>query len=186
MALLLWIFNKEISLESIANSLLFIRNFNVDLGRDFFPLLPPGWTINYEILFYLSLFFSIFFCQKTKYAIVLFTILMLASLFIPISYLWLELFIGSAIFTYQKRLREIISKFGFIGSFLVVLICIIIIIKNKQLSGEEIYIYQRFLFWGLPASFLFIYIGLGKAVKFLPIINFSYSIYLIHWPAMFY
>lgn len=47
----------------VVKSLAFIPHYSLELPSEVFPYLIPGWTLNYEMLFYLIFFFGLFFGQ---------------------------------------------------------------------------------------------------------------------------
>lgn len=54
------------SIKTLIKSLFFISSANPISGRCF-PTLTVGWTLNYEMFFYIILFFSILINKKTQY-----------------------------------------------------------------------------------------------------------------------
>lgn len=175
----------------IFNSLLFIPHFHPFESDQIWPILIPGWTLNYEMFFYFIFGASLFVPTRWRLAALTTTFLLL-----PLTGLLLAP--GNALLiTYtDKLLLEFLAGI-FIGAFFVrgialspffstlsaaTAIILLIVFETSILPGGP-----RLLNWGLPAVFLVMAaLGLDKAGK-IPRISFlqllgdaSFSIYLSH------
>ena len=65
-------------LAHFLKSLAFVPTVNPSRLNEITPLLTPGWTLNYELFFYLSFGFVFFFCGSSRWRIPLFSALLLA------------------------------------------------------------------------------------------------------------
>src|SRR6185503_10623153 len=65
-------------LSHFLKSLAFVPAFNPSRPNEVTPLLTPGWTLNYEIFFYLAFGFVFFSRASPKWRIPLFSSLLLA------------------------------------------------------------------------------------------------------------
>ncbi len=59
-------------------SLAFVPAFNPSRPDEITPLLTPGWTLNYELFFYLSFGLVFFCCGRQRWGLALFSVLLLA------------------------------------------------------------------------------------------------------------
>ena len=164
------------------------RTFNTDFKKSIssfffisqlvskeFPIINVGWTLEWEMLFYLIFGLSLYF-KKLEKIIVFIFFSMIIIFFISKNLFFLEFFVGVLIgYIYTKykinnHIALIILVFGFIFLLLTVN-------QNSQL----IY-YDRFIIWGLPSALI-----VFGAVNTKPISNrllfylgnASYSIYLV-------
>ena len=160
------------SVEMILQSLFFLSQ--AISGN--IPILGVGWTLEWEMLFYLIFAFSLIFSKWNKsymFIIIFFIFTIIAtSEFIIIEFLFgmlIAYLYGHHTLDHKKGLAIAILGFVF-------LMCSI-----NQLDSEY---YHRVIIWGLP-SFLIIF-GLVYAEQYKsPLLeylgNASYSIYLIHF-----
>ncbi len=180
------------SVVDLLRSLFFIPYFN---GRTVEPLLRLGWTLNFEVFFYLLFFISCVISQKYRAAItstmILFLVClgsMLESNSVLINFytdpILLEFIYGMAAFYVYRAasknvdsLKNIYAKIGFVlGVSLYVRMFFV------QSIGDQAY---RHISWGLPCLLVFILVLLGgRKVKifawFVILGNVSYSLYLFH------
>lgn len=175
----------------IVKSLLFIPHYHPYVSDQIWPILIPGWTLNYEMFFYLLFGASLFFSPRRRLPA-----LALAFLFLVLLGQWvtsdnpllitytdkliLEFFAGIIIGVFYMRgfaMRPVMSI-----SFMVAAIILLIGFETFLLPGE-----MRIVTWGIPATLMvFGTISLDQAGK-IPRINSlkqigdaSYSIYLSH------
>ena len=177
----IYISKKTFTSSEVVKSFLFLNNNNTDYSVYGLPILPPGWSINYEVLFYASLFVSEFFRRGYTLPLV-FISAVYTSIFVPQSYIMLELLFGYYIWIYRKQLISL--RINRITSLAIILLSAIFIVYNKNLAGDFISP-DRILSWGIPSSLLFILI-LNKSRESgllyrLKKYNFSFSLYLTHW-----
>lgn len=161
----------QINIDWILKSLFFLSNIFFEK----YPLVLVGWTLEYEIFFYLIFGFSLIF-NKWLFSII-FIILFVIFLSTLISnYLLIEMLLGMFVAIIFQRF-DIKKFFGFIS--LIFGIFLILISLNIEIRSM---MYSRVLYWGIPS--MFIVLGAvslkGFNNKYLKIIgDSSYSIYLI-------
>lgn len=170
-------------------SFFFIPAFNPSNGLDL-PLLPPGWTLSYEMYFYLI--FSLLLCFHKRFLLPVITAIFFFSAFagqwlqvqnpiikVVMSPLLLE-FVFGCYLAYLVNRREISSRICFllIGGALLALFLVCGIKVDNQ---------TRFIFWGMPVFFLMTgLVFLEKRGTLFPssllrlMGDSSYSIYLSH------
>jgi peptidoglycan/LPS O-acetylase OafA/YrhL len=140
-----------------------------------YPVIGVGWTLEWEMFFYLIFALSLVFTQWNKSYLFIFLSLLFISL-ITSEYIIIEFLLGmfiAYVFNYFKirhQLGLIIAIVGFIFLFFSI----------NQLESFNLH---RLVKWGIP-SFLIV-LGLVYANQFSsPLLNYlgeaSYSIYLIH------
>ena len=161
----------QINLDWILKSIFFLSNIFFEK----YPLVLVGWTLEYEIFFYLIFGFSLIF-NKWLFSII-FTIFFLIFLSTIISnYILIEMLLGMCIalifktFDIKKSFALIILIFG---------IFLLLVSLNIEIRTM---INSRVLYWGIPSMFIVLgAISLkGLNNKYLKIIgDSSYSIYLI-------
>jgi exopolysaccharide production protein ExoZ len=177
-------------------SFLFIPHYHSTYPKEIWPILIPGWSLNYEIFFYLT-FAGILFTGRnflfTKMAI-LFSMLIAVKLFfenknpIYLTYtnpIILEFLAGIflANLYYNTQFFKNRKKLLFLG-FPIVIIGFIFFVLSREPSISQM---PRALKWGLPATLIIFGCLLSEKliskfkVSFLRVLgNASYSIYLSH------
>lgn len=155
------------------------------------PLLSVGWTLNYEVLFYLLSFLSVVFLKKLNFNIllVLLTILNI-SYFIFFNqknnYLTntiiLEFLFGVYIYQHFNIVNSIFNKYKFLIIFFVFLLFILIYIAQVNIFDVNL----RFIV-GIIACIIFLFFyNLTLDFKTLRFFGeLSYPIYLIHLPLIY-
>ena len=181
--------NVSINFESVYKSLIFIPYFDIK-NHEIWPILIPGWTLNYEIFFYLLFSFFLF---KTKKHIlismaVIFSILLITGFLIKtnnailLTYtnpLLLEFLSGMFLANLYFRSKFFESKSLLISiSFILIGITGFMLFKDLTVRGIS---------WGVPATLVVIgCLMIEKNNKFkyykIPYLlgSSSYSIYLSH------
>ena len=160
----------------------FLNNYSSDYSVWGLPILPPGWSLNYEVMFYVALFVAGF--HRWNYALpTLLAVAVSTSIFVPHSYIWLELLMGYYAWNYRERLLSLNIKRATRSA--IIFLCVLVIVASRKGAGDFIS-FGRILFWGVPAIFLFVLIFLSrKGDSFIDEIskahNFSFSLYLTHW-----
>lgn len=173
--------NVNLFTSDVLYSLALLNHKNSTYSVYGIPTLPPGWSINYEILFYFSCAVSLAFKRRIPIILII-TILVLTGVFVPRSFIFLEICIGAYLYIYKSYIdRLVINKKAIIT---LVVIASVSIVYNKNIAGDFISI-NRFVLWGIPAAILFtIYISSPlynfKDALF-GLFNISYSLYLTHW-----
>ncbi len=182
--------NVSLDFGRVIKSLLFIPHFNPDHPRQWFPVLIPGWTLNYEMFFYVIFAGCLF--LKNQYRLVaslsvLGTLVLIGfilkpqtpTLILTTNPLLLEFMMGIIIahFWTQKKLSQ-----GRYASLMIVLgLAALAITGLFAVEAKE----YRALCWGLPSAFILAG-SLGSAFlksenKLGALIgDASYSIYLTH------
>ena len=144
------------------------------------PFILPGWTLEFEALFYLLFAVSLCFSLRLHWLNILIW-LGIISLFTD-SFIMLEFLLGGGVFwLYQNHGSLMISKISFL------LGCVLFALAvhyNLDLSavGSQFGI-ERVIVWGIPSFFLILGLTNIKQIrsKFLIFLgNASYSIYIIH------
>ena len=181
---------SEATPEYLVKSLFFIPFVN-SKGLNF-PITCVGWTLNYEILFYILFFISMLICFKYRFWIVsAITILLfsLGKIFGTANFYlayWsdsviLDFIFGASVYFLIFNCEKIF--FSKIGKLFCIVIFIISWIWILGFFGEGIEKYLRF---GLPYALIFLssyvlFIDV-KFPKFLVSIgNMSYSVYLVEY-----
>jgi peptidoglycan/LPS O-acetylase OafA/YrhL len=180
--------DPRISPSNIIGSILFI--FMPDPTRELFPVVSVGWTLNYEMFFYLTFAFAMLFKNRI---VEILTCLLGVMSFVGIFYqptwlpaarvaspILLEFLFGVLIgrLAMRRRLPRTLLSAG-------LLIVGFIALLTIHLSGGVDYVW-RFFFWGVPAAVIVLgAVGLEKSLGgFIPkwlvsLGNSSYAIYLI-------
>mgnify|MGYP001264389976 CR=1 FL=1 len=179
--------NTTANIEHLIKSLFFIPFDKNGIGH--FPVLFLGWTLNFEIIFYLIFGVSLFFFKKNRFLfcsllIILFYFINLflsKENFIFKTYaddMFFEFIFGMAAYIIWKKFGNNYSSNSFVNiSSLFLLIFLILLFKNFKTL--------RFLNYGLPSFFLLIYfLFFLDKIKFPKVFimlgDASYCIYLIH------
>jgi exopolysaccharide production protein ExoZ len=180
------------SVVDLFRSLFFIPYFN---GRTVEPLLRLGWTLNYEVFFYLLFFISCVISQKYRALIASSMILLLVCVGFRVESdniligfytdpILVEFIYGMAAFYVYRvasknvdNLKSIYAKIGFILG-----VALYIRLFFVQTIEDQVH---RHLSWGLPCLLIFMLVVLGgRKVKifgwFVILGNISYSLYLFH------
>ena len=155
-----------------------------------YPILSIGWTLTYQVYFYLI--FTLLFFDRTRFIFYLIMILSLANLALPLpefffNHFNLEFFLGMmAAYGYQHFKRASSSYLLIDGSLLLITGAIVDINFNRWLIDEKrVLVYgisAFFLLWGLSSQ---TEIKMGKLAKpFQLLSKAGYSIYLTHYPIM--
>ncbi|MBK86647.1 MAG: hypothetical protein CMC86_05565 [Flavobacteriaceae bacterium] len=197
-------FDKIYLLESLILSPLFIGEFTSTYSE---PIIFSGWSLKYEVLFYLLMFVFLKFSKnsyvlKTRIFLIL-SLLGVIGLFVDLPNAHLDLLFSSFYLHFaagvfiQLKYDFIKSKLSFNKIHLIlssILIIFVIYLNNdfgysyignaKEFINIDNYgIYRRFFIWGIPSIIFFIVFTFSnlKDSKFLMFFgNISYSLYLIH------
>jgi peptidoglycan/LPS O-acetylase OafA/YrhL len=159
---------RTISLELFFYSIFFISNISLTVH----PVIIPGWTLEYEIIFYFLFSISLF-IKKLKFKFIYLFIVISFAAFILKEFKMLEFLFG-VICAFIYLNYHINKK----NSFILLTISIfffLITILNKS------FLYNN-LIWGLSSFLLvlsLIYLPQIKSKVFIFLGNASYSIYLI-------
>ena len=165
----------------------------------FYKTVPPlniGWTLEYEFIFYVLCSFSLLAFAKQKTQII-FILCMLLSAVILIDFIifsekkyghFAEFGLGILIFLiYRFKFFKRINKNYFVFS---ALISFFLLIYTDITLYKDNFTYLRFIYWGIPSFLIVLSILLledkifhSKLLLYLG--NASYSIYLIHLPALY-
>lgn len=165
----------DVSSEHVLSSLFFIsKHFNYE-----YPSLYVGWTLEYEMFFYL-VFGLILFLKNIKqsYQILLLTLIFSLSIAFDFSKSIIFEFIYGGVIFILFRKYNILGRFGNNNYWWILGVIASIIVVFVNNDKEDV----RHILWGIPAALIFISVMLVKEIKFkLPqkLGDASYSIYLI-------
>jgi len=175
----------------IVKSLLFIPHYHPFVSDQIWPILIPGWTLNYEMFFYLLFGASLFITPRWRLAALTSAFLCLVvlgqrlasenPLFITYTdKLLLEFFAGIVIGVFY--MRGIALKAGMSYALMATAIFLLIGFETALLPGGT-----RIISWGIPAALMVVAtLSLDRAGKIPSISSLkligdaSYSIYLSH------
>ena len=173
--------------EHLIKSLFFIP-FDKN-GSGHFPILFLGWTLNFEIIFYILFSISLFFSKKNKFILssVLIVLFLLFNSFLSdknfisssyFDYIFLEFIFGMAAFIIWKKFRDKISL-NFLNHFIFLLFLFSTIFILNYFETD------RSISYGVPSFILLIYFLFFLNDKSFPKIfvtlgDASYCIYLLH------
>lgn len=175
----------------IVKSLLFIPHYHPSVSDQIWPILIPGWTLNYEMFFYLLFGASLFISPRWRLTALASAFLLLvvmgqwvtsdSPLFITYTdKLLLEFLAGILIGVFYTRgvTFKPVTSYALMGTAIILLIGF----ETSLLPGET-----RIVTWGIPATLMVIAtLSLDRAGKIpsshsLKLIgDASYSIYLSH------
>lgn len=183
----------------LINSLLFIPYWTE--GKEYFPLLGLGWTLNFEMFFYLLFFVSM--RINHKYREIICTILLLLTfILIPNStslesnYYFYHYYSNDIIleFSLGMLLAVIIRQFKIshssVNNLLVLSLVALLFLWFYFEAYHDVYQLPRFVRYGIPAFLLvccflyfeFVFVNARKKVKYLITLggDLSYPLYLVH------
>ena len=161
----------SLDLKKIISSLFFVSQ--IITGE--FPVINVGWTLEWEILFYLIFGLSLYFKDIKKTIISIFFFMMLIFLFTE-KLLFLEFFVGVLIGYVHNKI-----KLSYLNGLIILIIGIIFLFLSLSSYIVAIEL-DRFFIWGIPSAFIVMGAVYCKPIKnsFLFYLgNASYSIYLV-------
>ena len=161
-----------IDIKSSISSFLFISQ----LLNSSYPIINLGWTLEWEMLFYLIFGIALYFKTLNRIIIFIF-IMMIFILFLSHKLYFLEFFLGVIAGYAYIRFRKISHNIGIMILVLGIFILLMSINPNSKLIN-----YDRFIIWGLPATLIVIGAVYSKQIKnrsLLYLGDASYSIYLL-------
>lgn len=170
------IFNKlQFNLYHFLSSLFFLSNFFFNKQ----PLLTAGWTLEYEMFFYLLFALSLFFKSEKYSFFFICTSVLILALFGTINLLFIEFLFGmliALIYIYSNfKIKNILSKYSYIFLILgIVLLCLPLFF---------FYNFSRYIQSGIPSSLILLGCVFSKQVTsrvYVFLGDASYSIYLTH------
>tara|TARA_Y100000588_G_scaffold269311_1_gene284659 strand:- start:6313 stop:7398 length:1086 start_codon:yes stop_codon:yes gene_type:complete len=183
--------NNEFSILYFIKSMFFIPSYNSE-GK-IFPVLGPGWTLNYEIVFYIVFSFFMF-TERVKAIIYLLIVFLAFSSFrliydyddaVYIFYtntIFLEFVFGCLAFCfYRQRIGHKIPRFVWL---IIAISSLLLMFFNAKFDSGNMDLY-RVLYWGVPSVFLFysvVQLFADKNISFFWVYlgDISYSLYLSH------
>ncbi len=177
--------NSEFSWVATIKSFLFIPEVSITQSNDLWPILAPGWSLNYEMFFYVMFALSLF--APFKYRIwtcctAIVAILLLAGIFDdggPVTQFYsqpivLEFILGMLLAIVFKRnllkVSQTVAWFLIIAGF-------VLIITLPSPPGLRIFAI------GIPALMIVtgtLYCKMGESRFFVMLGDSSYSLYLCH------
>lgn len=169
---------KTINLETVVKSILFIQDFDSGVYRQ--PVLPVGWTLNYEAFFYFTI--GLIYFLWIKYKVLAFPIALAAFALVYINIYAEYMFIFIIGVALQILLKNINYRSIWLSLFL---FCCAVPFFISSPDPYMVGGILRVLVWGTGCAFLFLSIyfapiGIGKK-WIIRIGDASYSIYLAHW-----
>lgn len=159
---------RELSLSSnhLIKSLFFINH----IGGDGLPLLYVGWTLEYEMLFYIVFASSLFF-KRIKHSILISIIILATFVFYGLSSIVIE-------FMYGMLVGYLFNKFKINSIFSLIFMLVGFYLLTVNWSTDM----PRSLTWGMPSLLIFLGFLYFKPINssLLEVLgNASYSIYLV-------
>jgi exopolysaccharide production protein ExoZ len=180
------------SAADLLRSLFFIPYFN---GRTVEPLLRLGWTLNYEMFFYLLFFVSCVLCHRRRVVIASTLILLLVLIGsildsgnVLIRFytdpIQLEFIYGMVAFYVYRAASKSVDYLKVIYAYIGFILGILLYVMLFFLQSIDDQVH-RYFFWGLPCLLVFLMVSLtGRRIKiwfgFVMLCNVSYSLYLFH------
>lgn len=159
--------NTELTVNKILLSFLFVEN----LIKNDFPVLYVGWTLEYEMFFYVVFALCLFINEPLRRYLVMIGILSFFVFFTHLDYIIYEFVLGMLcafiFFNVKKRFEIFIFVFGIVGLFLSIFF-------ESNID--------RLILWGIPAFLIVLGVIWMKQLKnkfFQYLGDASYSIYLI-------
>jgi peptidoglycan/LPS O-acetylase OafA/YrhL len=126
---------KTYSSSEVVSSLFFLNSYSSDYSVWGLPILPPGWSLNYEVMFYAVLFVAGF--SRRSYALpILLAVAVSTSVFVPHSYIWLELLFGYYAWSYREVLIAINIKKA--TRYAIIFLCVAAIFVARKGAGDFI------------------------------------------------
>ena len=178
--------NTTADLEHYIKSLLFIP-FDKN-GTGHFPILFLGWTLNFEVIFYVLFCIALAFSKKNRFIFCSFLIISFYLINLGLSdknfifktyanNMFFEFIFGMVAYLIWKKMYHLSINSFTNAIFLLLLIFSFLIFRNFEFS--------RFLSYGVPSFFLLMYfLFFLNNIKFPRIFiklgDSSYCIYLIH------
>lgn len=152
--------------------------FSVNLENRF-PILAVGWTLQYEMFFYLS-FAIVLLLFKTTRLVFLSLFLLFVVAILPKHIIILEFFFGCVAYLLSQSQLLKRLNFVFLSSSSVAYIGVLFLLKGDFATN------YRVIFFGIPAIFIVASMATAKMPKkFLQHAgSYSYSLYLIHFPLL--
>jgi len=166
------IIKRNFTIELISSSYFFYSY----LINDIYPIIVQGWTLEFELLFYIIFAVSLNF-RSLKLTIIFATIILTLITVLTKQFLFIE-FIFVMIIAYMYNEIKINKRIGLtclMFGFFLLLLSIEYSMRLESLS--------RIFFWGIPSTLIIFGSVFGKQLNnsiLLYLGNASYSIYLVH------
>lgn len=170
------------------------------LGGAVQPLMRIGWTVNYEIFFYILYALAIKVNKRYRNVIVSIMIFVITlfgmnykTRFIPIDYytspFLLEFVFGILAYYGYNAFTKISNKMHYKKMMQLILMISIILLVIAMYQFCDISLYSemnRVIYWGIPSSILVLLVCISDSYFTFPewlceIGNLSFSIYLLHY-----
>jgi exopolysaccharide production protein ExoZ len=175
--------------ESVIRSMLFQPYFGA--GGHIWPVLVAGWTLSYEMLFYVLMGLVLTMPRRNGLPVLAaaLCLLAIANVFVPSSDPVLLTFTNPLIleFLAGAALAELRLRNGLPGSAAGLLLLGGGIIALYVQTWPQIPVFWRFTWWGVPSAMIVTGAvaleAAGKVTRFVPLLaigDASYSIYLFH------
>lgn len=179
------IFSSHQNVYELFKSLFFIPIFSEDLSKILYPVVMVGWTLNYEILFYLLFSFSILISNKyyEYICILLISIIVLVPNFIKTENIIL-IYLSNSImieFIYGIIIFKLYKNLSYFNHYYYPIISFLLILITLQIPFQNI----RCIDLGLTSLCIVIFVlSVEKYIPKLEIFNkiglLSYAMYLVH------
>lgn len=172
--ILLAVLGSQPDCKWLFQSLFFFVDLDVRL-----PILPAGWTLQYEMFFYLLFAIALIFFRKQRF--VTLNVMLLSTIILQTKHnLLLEFSFGG--------IAYLLYKSNFVIRFKVPLLCLFLAIDivNLLVFEERFATTYRVFIFGIPALFIVTSIAsMNMPKKSLQTTgDYSYSLYLIHFPLL--
>jgi exopolysaccharide production protein ExoZ len=184
-------YNKNFSLWHIIASYLFLPAYNVQGAP--VPILPAGWTLSYEMLFYIVITLALFAWQPIlRFAVLILVPLAIAGYIIPRSWGGLtylahpieaEFLFGMLVGVCVQR-RYALPAWAAVGAMVLMFVTVL---SGPQAGQVGQIAMPRFLLWGIPAALILLSITSLESVYsfrrhryWLLLGDSSYVLYLSH------
>lgn len=161
------------NLEHVVTSLFFVSHF---FGYEV-PAVYVGWTLEYELFFYLIFAFTLFIKTKDIYRLSLLTIVFIGAIYAnwysPIA---IEFLYGGAIFIFFNHFQYL-KNYKNNLFWLPLILAIGFVIYHANINQSE-----RYIYWGIPSAIIVCSAMLIHNINnklLIELGNASYSIYLL-------
>jgi exopolysaccharide production protein ExoZ len=180
--------NADVSADHVLKSLFFYPHF--DRSGLMAPLLIPGWTLNYEMFFYIIFAITLFSPPRLRIAIlvvILGSCVAIGSVVRPTVPIWsvytnpllLEFLAGTLLGKAWTTFRFSNRPIGLMAMALA--LAVLVIVDFAAIDVEPV----RIVAWGIPAGLIVAgALCFERTLKYIPVLKFmgdaSYSLYLVH------
>lgn len=182
--------NTELRAEALIKSLLFIPHFSGAHPGEIWPIVAPGWSLNYEMYFYLVFALSLFTAMRYRLvliSLVIFAVFIFARMNLtggPINQFFaddvvFEFVFGMLLAYLWKRGVRFSSAFGYF-LFVAGFVLLMLYSQRAALGGSEL---PGILIKGVPAAMIVagtLFINIRESKLGVLLGDASYALYLSH------